>query len=189
MNTQEKLDFSSQFSLIKCLNDKNYSDLFVSCNLKKWNLHKVIVCSASSFFRKLLKSHNDKGVYVNLTGKDQQSLETIFNFIYSGHIELNFKNVAKILSTSCFLEMESLTLACCDYLIDQLNILNVISVRHFVTQNIHINEGIFKKLLTRINYFIFFNFSSIIKFKYHLRMDYISFLFFMNLCCSRPAKT
>ncbi|KAK2035638.1 hypothetical protein LX32DRAFT_3293 [Colletotrichum zoysiae] len=68
------------------------ADYEVECDGKTWRLHKVILCSRSSFFKKLILDYPSQvktGNHVAILDFNAQQMGLVISYIYAGNIQFN----------------------------------------------------------------------------------------------------
>jgi hypothetical protein len=123
---------------------RNMHELFVAekfCDVALTNenkiikCHKIVLASASSYFKCLFTSgfkENEKCDQVCMDHICSFSiLESIVNFIYSGKVVVTESNVQSLLMASKILQVSGLDQACCMFLYLNLDSTNCIGVELF----------------------------------------------------------
>ena len=88
--------------------DKDFLDVTIACDDDQIDAHKVILSSASPFFRNILKRnpHSHPLLYMRETPK--KHLEALLNFIYSGQTTIIEEDLAQFLSLAKSLQIDGL---------------------------------------------------------------------------------
>ena len=68
--------------------------------------HRIVLASTSSFFRRLLSSHQQSEVVIHVEGLTQQDIETLLRFIYRDGTEWKNGDMTRILNISEYLFMD-----------------------------------------------------------------------------------
>ena len=105
-----------------------YCDLTFSIGCEKFRCHRIIVASSSPYFQALLthqfkENHLDT---IELADIEASTFSQLLQYIYSGKIELDDRNVHDLLIASDMFQMDEIFQFCCHYLSIGLNEENVI---------------------------------------------------------------
>ncbi|XP_042372263.1 kelch-like protein 10, partial [Plectropomus leopardus] len=95
-----------------------------------FKIHKVILCSCSSFFRDLLHdetSTSEQQVY-HLSKVSSNTVSLIINYAYSGSIEVTEENVLELLAGADVYDIKGIVQTCCDFLEQHLNYKNCVHI-------------------------------------------------------------
>ena len=106
-----KSDFQSCSSntLQELFTDNHFSDVtLVSEDEKEIKAHKVILASASSFFRRMLIRYEQQKPLIYLKGIRFSDLQALIRFIYVGEAEINQENLEKFLDSAKLLEIQGI---------------------------------------------------------------------------------
>ena len=93
------------------LEDVHFNDVTLACkDGQQVKAHKVILASASPFFKTILIQNHHQHPLIYLKGVDARDLRGILKFIYSGEVEVEKEEVARFMGTANDLEIDGLTL-------------------------------------------------------------------------------
>ncbi|CAH8518641.1 unnamed protein product [Dicrocoelium dendriticum] len=85
--------------------------------------HRVILAAASDYFAAMfgneLKEASEMEIWIH--DVEPNSLQTLINYIYTGHLNLSETNVEDVLEAACFLQMPEASQACERFLIKRLH--------------------------------------------------------------------
>ncbi len=119
-----KISISINDLLNQFYNDIKFSDLVVKTKFRKWFLHRIIVSASCEFLEKYSTSNFDDKIIIDLSELESSALSLIFEYCYTGKLEINQHNVEKLLIHAHFLKCKSIVSECSNFLIRQLNIEN-----------------------------------------------------------------
>ncbi|KAK8023844.1 hypothetical protein PG993_011910 [Apiospora rasikravindrae] len=88
----------------KLLKSSDFADVKVSCGDRSWNLHKVVLCSRSPFFKKaLLGVFEEAGTsHVILRENDPDEVDGVIEYIYTGRVS---QQLLKERNTNAYVKM------------------------------------------------------------------------------------
>lgn len=120
--------------IIEIFQDSKLCDVTLVCkNEIKIKAHRIILSSVSDYFRAMFTNNLSESFKsdIEMTNMDGNALKALVDFIYSGAIDLNDSNIFSILNAASFLQLNSVVKIGSDYLMNNLNILNCISIRRY----------------------------------------------------------
>ena len=120
--------------IVEIYNDSKLCDVTLICKDDiKIRAHRIILSSVSDYFRAMFTNNLSESFKtdIEMTNMDGNALKSLVNFIYSGTIDLNDSNIFSILNAASFLQLQSVIKLGCDYLMNNLNVLNCISIRRY----------------------------------------------------------
>lgn len=120
--------------IIEIYAESKLCDVTLVCkNDIKIKAHRIILSSVSDYFRAMFTNNLSESfkTEIEMTNMDGNALKQLVNFIYSGTIDLNDSNIFSILNAASFLQLQSVIKLGCDYLMNNLNVLNCISIRRY----------------------------------------------------------
>ena len=125
------LDIFSQLSKLK--NNDQLCDISIAVSDKLYRAHKIILISASPYFRAMFlsglsESHKDTVVLQDI---DSEAFEAILNMIYNGKILISVSTVQSILRAASIFQIDHLKQACSDFLAKQLSPNNCLGIKAF----------------------------------------------------------
>ena len=91
-------------------NDLDFSDLTLACGSEQIEAHKIVLSSASSFFRKLLKKNKHPQPLIYLKGVMEDDMKAILDFIYLGEVSIPEENLDSFLSLAKEFELKAISL-------------------------------------------------------------------------------
>uniref|UniRef100_A0A3Q3NHF2 Kelch like family member 10 n=1 Tax=Labrus bergylta TaxID=56723 RepID=A0A3Q3NHF2_9LABR len=109
-----------------------FCDAVIKVEDAEFQIHKVILCNYSSYFRALFKrwSTTDKKVY-NIPGLSPDMMQLIIEFAYTGSVPITEENVQQLLLAADQLNVMDIVKTCCDFLGEQLCPENCIGIWQF----------------------------------------------------------
>ncbi|XP_060874118.1 ring canal kelch homolog isoform X2 [Metopolophium dirhodum] len=122
------------FEVLQCLRKEE-----VSCDIKLKTddgvivcAHKVVLISASSYFRAMFTSFAEGDKYVvNIRDIDSNILQLLIDFIYTGKIMVTEQNVMVLLPAAIFFQLDYVKGVCVEFLQKQLNTSNCLDIKEF----------------------------------------------------------
>ncbi|XP_070554278.1 kelch-like protein 8 isoform X2 [Ptychodera flava] len=108
-------------------------DVLLKVGKKQIKCHRIILASASSYFRAMLTSEMTESRQDIITIKDidENAMTALVRFMYSSKITLTTDNVQPLLYASSILQMEIVARACCEFMKTHLHPSNCLGVRNF----------------------------------------------------------
>ncbi|KAM4691913.1 kelch-like protein 10 [Rhinophrynus dorsalis] len=134
-------------------------DVVIRANGTNFSAHKIILCSCSPYFRKLLTDgcNNKHRKFYNIPGVSAATLSLILDYVYTKTVTITPNNVHKLLVAAKHFGILGVVNECCQFLEGQLCLENCISTWKFATYH-HCPELRQKTLL-----FILHKFEDIVK--------------------------
>ncbi|KAM4691914.1 kelch-like protein 10 [Rhinophrynus dorsalis] len=134
-------------------------DVVIRANGTNFSAHKIILCSCSPYFRKLLTDgcNNKHRNFYNIPGVSAATLSLILDYVYTKTVTITPNNVHKLLVAAKHFGILGVVNECCQFLEGQLCLENCISTWKFATYH-HCPELRQKSLL-----FILHKFEDIVK--------------------------
>ncbi|XP_050402889.1 actin-binding protein IPP isoform X1 [Patella vulgata] len=110
-----------------------YCDISIIANGKSFSAHRHILAASSSFFKAMFTSGMVEGSQkeIYLHDIDEDIIQELLSFIYTGVIEITLENVQDLLSSSDMLGLVDVTEACGQFLQQHLNTENCIGIYLF----------------------------------------------------------
>ena len=75
-------------SLAECRQDVDFADVTLACEDSQIEAHKIIISSASPYFRNILKKNKHSHPLIFLRGLKSKYLEYVVDYIYKGEVEI-----------------------------------------------------------------------------------------------------
>lgn len=124
-------DIFMQFSQLRKNND--LCDISISVTDKLFRAHKIVLISASPYFKAmflsgLAESHKDAVTLLNI---ESEAFEAILDMIYDGKITISVGNVQSILCAASVFQIDHLKEACSEFMIKQLSAHNCLGIKSF----------------------------------------------------------
>ncbi|CAG5114380.1 Oidioi.mRNA.OKI2018_I69.chr2.g8436.t1.cds [Oikopleura dioica] len=94
--------------------------------------HRVVLASASAYFRSMFTSNmieKDKE-YIELKDISSDGFDSILKFIYTNSIVLSSRNIQYILHAATMLQVEPVIKFCCQYLEEEISIGNCVEIKN-----------------------------------------------------------
>ena len=125
--------FSSFKNMDRLRRENQLCDVTIVVGTTRILAHKVVLASSSAYFeamftRGMMESREQE---IELHGIDSTSLEQLVNFMYTSNIEISEDNVQNLLPVSNVIQIESVRLACCEFLKNQLAPCNCLGILMF----------------------------------------------------------
>ena len=118
---------SSRYPKILEYADKNrkegwFVDVIVEVDSLKIPANRFVLSCCSIVFEKMFKSQMKERYdkTVNISAVDGESVESLIDFMYSGKLIIDSKNVLRLLAASDYLQMEEVKVFCAEFLHDIL---------------------------------------------------------------------
>ena len=98
--------------------DGTYTDVCIKAGEESFPAHRLILSCYSLYFRAMFQAATEEKYanIVELKGVDETSLGLLINFIYTGKITINKKNVFDLLAASDYLQVDEVKQFCFDHL-------------------------------------------------------------------------
>ena len=138
-----------------------FSDVKISSDDdKEFNCHKLILASASPYFRAMFLADmkESQQTHVKIKGLDSSSLEQLLEFCYTARITINSTNVQQLVIASGMLQFPNIQDSCIEYLLNNLDDSNCIGIWK-LTEVIQRNQ----KTVEKVETYIKTNFSFVTK--------------------------
>lgn len=137
--TNNNQHYSNSFQKIKNMfYDGKLCDVKLICNNKNIEIkaHRVILSSISDYFYAMFTNNLAESFKseIEINEIDGNALKTLVEYIYTGNIDLNDSNVFSILNAANFLQLDNVVKYGCDFLSNNLNISNCVSIYRFSEQ-------------------------------------------------------
>ncbi|XP_077984948.1 kelch-like protein 8 [Glandiceps talaboti] len=131
---EAKTMYRDSFSVLyELFESSKLCDVLLKIGEKRIKCHRIILASASSYFRAMLTSEMSESRQDIITIKDidESAMEGLIRFMYTSKITLTTENVQQVLYASSILQMEMVVRACCDFMKTHLHPTNCLGVRNF----------------------------------------------------------
>uniref|UniRef100_A0A667ZST3 Kelch like family member 10 n=1 Tax=Myripristis murdjan TaxID=586833 RepID=A0A667ZST3_9TELE len=109
-------------------------DVVIRVDDVEFNIHKVVLCSCSPYFRALFDTcwtNPEKKVY-NIPGLSSHMMHLIIEYVYTHSVPVTEENVEELLAAADQFAVEGVVDACCEFLEKQLCSENCIGIWKFV---------------------------------------------------------
>ncbi|XP_028392802.1 kelch-like protein 17 [Dendronephthya gigantea] len=121
---------------------------------REFPAHRNVLAASSDYFKAMFSSpFADSETSVKLEGLTAKAIELILDFMYIGEIEITEDNLEEILVASRLLLLESVTVACCKFTQDRINVNNCWGIRNIA------DKYSLKNLFGKVHAFIEDNFA------------------------------
>ena len=119
-------------------------DLEIECGEKSIKCHRVILASVSGYFKAMFTGDlaESKQSVVKIQDIDENVMEKLIRYAYSGKISLTVDNVQSVLYASSVLLIENIAVACSKFMKEHLTSENCIQVLSFAM--LHNREQLIK---------------------------------------------
>ena len=110
-------------------------DVTLSVDGQQFDCHRVLLASASEYFRCLFTTSlaEQNQSVITISGVDANSMKLVLDYIYTGRVELNADTVQNLLSSANLFQLSGLRDGCADYMEQKIEIDNCIGI-HFFAQ-------------------------------------------------------
>ena len=89
--------------------DKDFSDVTLACeDGQQMDVHKVVLVSASPFFKNILKTNKHPYPMIYMRGLKSEDLVAVVDFIYKGEADVSQENLDSFLSIAQDLQLKGL---------------------------------------------------------------------------------
>ena len=89
--------------------DKDFTDVTLACeDGQQMDVHKVILVSASPFFKNILKTNKHPHPMIYMRGLKSEDLVAVVDFIYKGEADVSQENLESFLSIAQDLQLKGL---------------------------------------------------------------------------------
>ena len=97
---------------------------------KHVSAHRALLAASTSYFRAMFTGNlmESSQKDIQFPGIEGQTLETLVDFMYSGRVDVNERNVDSLLESASMLQMVSVLETCCKFLLKRLNSDNCLGV-------------------------------------------------------------
>lgn len=119
-------------------------DVEIKCGSKSFKCHRVILASASGYFRAMFMTEmmESKQTVVHIQDIDENVMANIVKYAYNGKISINIENVQNMLYAASILQIENVASACSDFMKEHLHPDNCVEVHAFAM--LHNQEQLIK---------------------------------------------
>ncbi len=120
---------------------EHFCDVKLVAGTRSIHAHRAVLAAASPYFRALLGPNMAEGYMQNIEIQDidPYALAAIVNYIYSSELTVKGCKVEQILKTADFLDLQTLCLACCQFLCKHLNSENCLDM-YFIADHYGCDE-------------------------------------------------
>lgn len=112
-------------------------DIEIQCGRKTFKCHRLILASISGYFRVMFvgKMAESKQSVVKIQDIDENVLEKMIKYAYSGKITITVDNVQSVLYVASILQIENVANACSNFMKEHLHPDNCVQVHTFAMQH------------------------------------------------------
>ncbi|KAI6231211.1 Speckle-type POZ protein A-like protein [Aphelenchoides besseyi] len=128
-------------AIVSAFNDEETADAKVKVGDSTFNVHKLVICTQSAVFKSMFKHElsEKKSNIVDIKDVDEEVVETMLRYLYSGKVE-NMEQVAsRLLSLSDQYQLDGLTTMCMNALGKNLTLENIIERLQLLAHPEHLN--------------------------------------------------
>lgn len=114
-------------------NNKELCDVILVVGRRKIYAHRIVLCGCSPYFRAMFTSDltEKSSDEVSIKDIDEQAMELLIDFCYTGQIVIDETNVQTLLPAACLLQLQEIQEVCCEFLKKQLDPSNCLGIRAF----------------------------------------------------------
>ena len=115
--------------------EEKLCDVILKVDKREFYVHKVVLAATSPYLKAMFTNGMLESVQkvIDIHGLDENTMELLIEFSYTGTLEINQENVQKLLAGSSLLNIERLRTACSRFLQKQLDSANCIGIKEFAT--------------------------------------------------------
>lgn len=158
--TNERRYFNSSEYIHKVLQNLNvlrqdtrFCDVEIIAGKSIINAHRVVLSASSPYFEAMFRPDlglsEGKQKTVTLHSIDSCILKQLIEFIYTGKVEIDQKNVQELMAAADMLQINEVVDGCCEYLVRELHPSNALGILRFAEA--HACETLIKSALTFVN--------------------------------------
>lgn len=113
--------------------NKELCDVVLKVGSRVLYAHRVILASCSPYFKAMFtgKLVESRQVEIPIRDIDENAMELLVNFAYTGSISVKESNVQTLLPVACLLQLTEIQEICCEFLKKQLDPSNCLGIRAF----------------------------------------------------------
>lgn len=130
--------FKETYNTLNSFLDKgDLCDVEIQCGEKSFKCHRIILASISGYFRAMFLGTlaESKQNVVKIQDIDENVLENMIRYAYSGKFTITVDNVQGVLYVASILQIENVASACSDFMKEHLHPDNCIQVYAFAMQH------------------------------------------------------
>jgi hypothetical protein len=108
-------------------------DVTLIVNGVRISAHRIWLASCSPYFQAMFTNQmaESRQQEIQMIDIDEQTLQTLIDYCYSGEITITEHNVQQILPSACLLSIQEVQDFCCEFLKKQLDSSNCLGIRSF----------------------------------------------------------
>uniref|UniRef100_A0A336MRY9 Kelch-like protein diablo n=1 Tax=Culicoides sonorensis TaxID=179676 RepID=A0A336MRY9_CULSO len=133
--------------------DSRFCDVEIVAGKSVFKAHRVVLSSASSYFEAMFRPELglSEGTQktVTLHSIDPHILKQLIDFIYTGKVEIDQKNVQELLAAADMLQIVEVVDGCCEFLVRELHPSNALGILRFAET--HSCDSLIKSAQTFVN--------------------------------------
>ncbi|ASK51356.1 BTB kelch-domain protein [Eptesipox virus] len=113
-----------------------FCDVTLIANNEKIQAHKIILSSASDYFKAMLSNNFKESSMTEITiyGIDALTLKQLIKYIYTGDLQISESNVEVLLMKADYLQITSVVKLCELFLLKKLSIYNCVKMYNFTKE-------------------------------------------------------
>ena len=113
--------------------ERHLCDVILRVGNREVPAHRLVLSACSQYFRAMFTTHmlESKQELITLSDLDEQSVEDIVDFAYTGRIAIHEENVQPLLKAASILQLSEIVTACCAFLKGQLHASNCLGIATF----------------------------------------------------------
>ena len=113
--------------------ERHLCDVILKVGSREISAHRLVLSACSQYFCAMFTNHmlESKQEYVTLSDIDENSVEEIVDFTYTGQISIHEDNVQHLLKAASILQLSEIVGACCTFLKGQLHSTNCLGIATF----------------------------------------------------------
>lgn len=137
----EEFQLETIENLFKFKNENLFTDVYIYVEGVEFPCHKVVLCAASSYFKAMfscdLKESRLGKVYIE--NISPWTMKRLLDFIYTGKIDINYKNVIDVFNAAVMFQLYKLVDKCTNLLQQHIDLTNCIEINLFASMHNLVN--------------------------------------------------
>ncbi|XP_060584738.1 kelch-like protein 8 isoform X1 [Ruditapes philippinarum] len=130
--------FRDTYKTLNNFRDKGeLCDVEIQCGQRSFKCHRILLASISGYFRAMFmgKMAESKQNVIKIQDIDENILENMIKYAYSGKVTITVDNVQGVLYVASILQIENVAHACSEFMKEHLHPDNCVQVHGFAMQH------------------------------------------------------
>ena len=113
--------------------ERHLCDVILQVGSREIHAHRLVLSACSQYFQAMFTNQmlESKQEHITLSDIDENSMEEVVSFAYTGKISIHEDNVQHLLKASSILQLSEIVTACCTFLKGQLHATNCLGIATF----------------------------------------------------------